>query len=96
MSKNIIRLSTTALALCFLGVIWSCSQQKSLIQDPRLMLDYTLTPNDSTLIHLSDDYRIKTINQTHLLSDDDRGCVFLLSEFQTQAAGSRGKTNESD
>ncbi len=57
MSKNIIRLSTTALALCFLGVIWSCSQQKSLIQDPRLMLDYTLTPNDSTLIHLSDDYR---------------------------------------
>lgn len=45
------------MVICFLNATISCSHQKSLIQDPRMLLDYNLMPNDSTLAHLSDDYR---------------------------------------
>lgn len=54
MIKNTLRLG---LAACFLLAVMSCSHDKSLVQDPRMMLDYSLSPNDSTLASLSDDYR---------------------------------------
>lgn len=57
MIKNIFRLSGAVMVICFLSATISCSHQKSVIQDPRMLLDYNLMPNDSTLAHLSDDYR---------------------------------------
>ena len=57
MIKNIFRLFGAAMVICFLNATISCSHQKSIIQDPRMLLDYNLMPNDSTLAHLSDDYR---------------------------------------
>ena len=58
MSKNAIRLSATAFVVCFFCIIMSCSHQKSIVQDPRMLFDYSLSPNDSTLAHLSEDYRL--------------------------------------
>lgn len=63
MSKNIFRVCGAAIVISFLGTTMSCSHQKSIIQDPRMLLDYTLMPSDSTIAHLSDDYR-NTINKT--------------------------------
>ncbi len=63
MSKNILRLFGATIAISLLGATLSCSHQKSIIQDPRMLLDYALMPNDSTLTHLSNDYRT-TIEKT--------------------------------
>ena len=57
MSKNTIRLSAAAVVMCLLGILISCSHEKSIVQNPRLLLDYNLSPTDSTLTSLSEDYR---------------------------------------
>ncbi len=63
MSKNTFRLAGAAFAVLFLGAIWGCSHEKSIVQDPRMLLDYALSPSDSTLAYLSEDYR-NTIEKT--------------------------------